>query len=146
MSGLSGPAQISELKDSLSDVIWGVKTDSLSSDDAKSYLEDGAGLLAFHLKGTSIGAVSSEDSAKVLVIDPAADVEDLRDINSLPVDAVLFPLAGASSSWTLDNQSQPGAAYAKCRPPPIRAQYPVLLSLFTGIHPPNSGMTHVIRA
>ena len=103
MSGLSGPSQIGELKDALSDVIWGVKTDSLSSEDAKAYLEDGAGLLAFQLKGTSIGAVSSEDSAKVLVIDPAADVEDLRDINSLPVDAVLFPLAGSSSSWTLDD-------------------------------------------
>ena len=47
--------------------------------------------------------MASEDSAKVLVIDPAADVEELRDINSLPVDAVLFPLAGASSSWTLDD-------------------------------------------
>ncbi len=103
ISGLGGPAQISELKDSLSDVIWGVRTDSLSSEDAKAYLEDGCGLLAFQLKGTSIGAVSSEDSAKVLCIDPGADVEDLRDINSLPVDAVLFPLTGASSSWTLDD-------------------------------------------
>ncbi len=103
ISGLSGPAQIGELKDTLSDVIWGVRTDSLSSEDAKAYLEDGCGLLAFQLKGTSIGAVASEDSAKVLVIDPAADVEELRDINSLPVDAVLFPMAGASSSWTLDD-------------------------------------------
>jgi len=103
ISGLSGPAQIGELKDALSDVIWGVRTDSLSSEDAKAYLEDGCGLLAFQLKGTSIGAVASEDSAKVLVIDPAADVEELRDINSLPVDAVLFPMAGASSSWTLDD-------------------------------------------
>jgi len=103
ISGLNGPAQIAELKDSLSDVIWGVRTDSLSSDDAKAYQEEGCGLLAFQIKGTSIGAVSSEDSARVLCIDPAADVEDLRDINVLPVDAVLFPLPGASSSWTLDD-------------------------------------------
>ena len=103
MSGLDGPAQIPGLKDSLSDVIWGVRTDSLSSDDAKAYQGEGCGLLAFQLKGTSIGAVSSEDSAKVLCIDPGADVEHLRDINVLPVDAVLFPLAGPSSSWTLDD-------------------------------------------
>ncbi len=29
------------------------------------------------------------------------------------------------------------------RPPPTRFQCTVLLSLFTGIHTPNSGMTHV---
>ena len=103
ISGLSGPAQAGELKDSLSDAIWGVRTGSLSSEDAKAYLEDGCGLLAFQLEGTSIGAVSSEDSAKVLCIDPDLSVDDLRDIGSLPVDAVIFPLAGASSSWTLDD-------------------------------------------
>ena len=103
ITGLKGPAQIGEVKDSLSDAIWGVRTDSLSSDDAKAYLEAGCELLAFRLKGTSIGAVSSEDSATVLCIDPDTNVEDLRDINALPVDAVLFPLAGASSSWTLDD-------------------------------------------
>ena len=102
-SGLSGPSQIGELKDSLSSVTWGVRTDSLSSEDAKAYLDDGCGLLAFQLSGTSIGAVSSEESAKVLCIDTSADVEDLRDINALPVDAVLFSLSGASSSWTLDD-------------------------------------------
>ena len=103
ISGLNGPSQVGELKDSLSDTIWGVRTDSLSSADAKSYLEQGCGFLAFQLKGTSIGAVAAEDSATVLVIDPATAIDDLRDIDSLPIDAVLFPLAGASSSWTLDD-------------------------------------------
>ena len=103
ISGADGPAQVGELKDSLSDAIWGVRTDSLSSADAKAYLEHGSGFLAFQLKGTSIGAVSSEDSARLLVIDPGIAVDDLRDIDSLPVDAVIFPLAGASSSWTLDD-------------------------------------------
>ena len=108
LSGLSGPAEIGDIKDTLSDAIWGVRTEALSSEDAKTYREGGCGLLAFQLEGTSIGAVSSEDSAKVLCIDPAADVEDLRDINALPVDAVLFPLAGASSSWTLDDLAKVG--------------------------------------
>ena len=103
ISGLSGPAQAGELKDALSDTIWGIRTDSLSADDAKAYEKEGSGVLAFQLKGTSMGAVSSEDSAKVLCIEVDTDIEDLRDINALPVDAVIFPLSGASSSWTLDD-------------------------------------------
>jgi hypothetical protein len=50
-----------------------------------------------------MGVVSSEDSAKVLCIEADIDIEDLRDINALPVDAVIFPLSGAPSSWTLDD-------------------------------------------
>jgi len=103
LSGLSTQNQVSELKDMLSDNIWGVRTDSLSTEDAKAYEEAGSGVVAFQLKGTSLGAVSSEDSAKVLCIAQDIDVEELRDINALPVDAVLFPLPGASSSWTLDD-------------------------------------------
>ena len=103
VSGLTGPSQAEELKDSLSDVIWGIRTDSLSTDDSKAFEEAGSGVLAFQLKGTSIGAVSSENAAKVLCIDTDLDIEELRDINALPVDAVIFPLSGASSSWTLDD-------------------------------------------
>ena len=103
ISGLTGPSQVSELKDALSGTIWGIRTGALSSSDAKAYEEAGSGLLAFQLKGTSMGAVSSEDSATILCIEPDTNVEDLRDINALPVDAVLFPLSGASSSWTLDD-------------------------------------------
>lgn len=103
ISGLTGPSQASDLKDALSDVIWGIRADALSADDAKAYEEAGSGVLAFQIKGTSIGAVSSEDAAKVLCIDTDMDIEDLRDLNALPVDAVIFPLTGSSSSWTLDD-------------------------------------------
>jgi len=103
LSGLSGVAQVKDLKDDLSDVIWGVRTDALSTADAKAYEEDGSGVVAFHLKGTAMGAVSSEESATVLCIEPDTGIEELRDINALPIDAVLFPMSGASSSWTLDD-------------------------------------------
>jgi hypothetical protein len=103
ISGLSGPAQVGELKDTLSDSIWGIRTDALSTDDARAYEKGGSGVLAFQLKGTSMGAVSSEESAMVLCIEADTDIEDLRDINALPVDAVIFPMSGASSSWTLDD-------------------------------------------
>ena len=103
LSGVKTAADVSDLKDSLSESLWGVRADTLSADEAKAFLEDGCDMLAFQLQGTSIGAVSSEDSAKVLCIDPGADVEDLRDINALPIDAVMFPLGGTSSAWTLDD-------------------------------------------
>ena len=103
LSGLSGVAQVKDLKDALSGVIWGVRTDALSTADAKAYEEDGSGVVAFHLKGTAMVAVSSEESATVLCIEPDTGIEELRDINALPIDAVLFPMSGASSSWTLDD-------------------------------------------
>ena len=103
ISGLKGPDQAADLKDALSDTIWGIRADALSAEDAKAYEEGGSGVLAFQMKGTSLGAVSSENSATVLCIEADMDIEDLRDINALPVDAVLFPLPGASSSWTLDD-------------------------------------------
>jgi hypothetical protein len=106
VSGLTGPSQATDLKDALSNAIWGIRTASLSTEDAKAYEEAGSGVLAFQLKGTSIGAVSSEDAAKILCIDTDLDIEELRDINALPVDAVIFPLSGASSSWTLDDLSK----------------------------------------
>ncbi|MDE0825014.1 MAG: hypothetical protein OSB07_13735 [Dehalococcoidia bacterium] len=106
VSGLTGPSQAIDLKEALSNAIWGIRTDSLSTEDAKAYEEAGSGVLAFQLKGTSIGAVSSEDAAKILCIDTDLDIEELRDINALPVDAVIFPLCGASSSWTLDDLSK----------------------------------------
>ena len=102
ISGLKGPDQAADLKDALSDTIWGIRADALSAEDAKAYEEGGSGVLAFQMKGTSLGAVSSEHSATVLCIDADMDIEDLRDINSQPVDAVLFPLPGPSPSWTLD--------------------------------------------
>ena len=74
ISGLTGPGQAAELKDTLSDTIWGIRTESLSTDDAKAYEKEGSGVLAFRLKGTSMGAVSSEDSATVLCIEADTDI------------------------------------------------------------------------
>ena len=41
----------------------------------------------------------------MLCEDPDTPAEDLRDINAMPVDVVLVPLAGASSDWTLEDLS-----------------------------------------
>ncbi len=99
----AGQDQVESLKDALAGLPWGVRTDSLGSADALAYRDAGADLFAFQLAGTSLGAVSNKDVARVLCVDPGSAPEDLRDINALPVDAVLIPLGGASSSWTLQD-------------------------------------------
>lgn len=106
VSGLDGPDKVSELKESFSDLPWGVRAGALSSQDAQAYRDSGCDLLAFQLQGTALGAVNSEDSARVLCVDPDTPAEELRDINSLPVDAVLVPLSGASEEWTLEDLSR----------------------------------------
>ena len=103
VSGAGGPDQAAEIKGSLSELSWGVLADSLSSGDAQAYRDNGCDLLAFRLPGTALGAVYSDDAARVLYLDPDSPHEDLRDINALPVDAVLVPITGVSADWTLED-------------------------------------------
>ena len=50
-----------------------------------------------------MGAVTSRDAARVLVVDAGLPPEELRDINPLPVDAVLVSLPGDPADWTLQD-------------------------------------------
>ena len=106
ISGIGTPDKVGELKETLADLTWGVRADALSSEDAQSYRDSGCDLLAFQLQGTALGAIYSEDSMRVLCVDPNTAAEDLRDINALPVDAVMVPLPGASADWTLEDLSR----------------------------------------
>ncbi len=106
VSGIDGPDKVAGLNEALSGLPWGVRATALSSQDAQAYRDSGCDLMAFQLHGTALGAVNSEDSARVLCVDPDTPAEDLRDINALPVDAVLVPLEGASDEWTLEDLSR----------------------------------------
>ena len=55
------------------------------------------------MSGTALGAVNSKDAARVLAVDSGASPEELRDINPLPVDAVLVSLPGDPDGWTLED-------------------------------------------
>ena len=101
VSGSSAP-QASEIGEAASGV-WGVRTDGLTVADAASWREAGADVLVFSLSGTALGAVTSKDAARVLVVDSGASPEELRDINPLPVDAVLVSLPGDPAGWTLQD-------------------------------------------
>ena len=99
----SPASQAGEIAEAASSVNWGVRADSLTSADAASWREAGADVLVFSLSGIALGALTSKDAARVLVVDAGSSPEELRDINPLPVDAVLVSLPGDPASWTLQD-------------------------------------------
>ena len=101
LSGIGSPAGLESLKDSLPAAPWGVLCESLTSDDAKAYEEAGCDLLAFGLEGTRASALSSEDLARVLCIEPRLSNRQARAIDALPVDVLLVDMQGRSGGWTL---------------------------------------------
>ncbi len=97
-------ALVEEINDAAAGVRWGaVSTTALTAETAAAWREAGADPIVFSLAGTELGAVTSKDTARVLVVDTGASAEDLRDINPLPVDAVLVSLPGEPDSWTLQD-------------------------------------------
>ena len=107
---ISGSAveQAGEIAEAASGVNWGVRADGLTTADAASWREAGADIVVVSLSGTALGAVTSKDAARVLVVDPNSAPEELRDINPLPVDAVLVSLPGDPAGWTLQDLASLG--------------------------------------
>ncbi len=95
--------QAGAIAEAAPEVNWGARVDGLTAADAASWREAGADLLVFTLSGTTLGATTSRDAARVLAIDPDLSPEELRDINPLPVDAVLVSLPGDPAAWTLQD-------------------------------------------
>ena len=102
VSGTSA-AQAAEIGEAASGVNWGVRLDGLTAADAASWRDAGADVLVFSLSGTALGAVTSKDAARVLTVDSSSSPEELRDINPLPVDAVLVSFPGDPAGWTLQD-------------------------------------------
>lgn len=75
----------------------------MSAAAAGAWREAGADLIVFTMADTALGAVTSKDAARVLALNASDSPEDLRDINPLPVDAVLVSLAGDPTLWSLEN-------------------------------------------
>ena len=96
-------AQASEIGEAAPGVNWGVRAEGLTAAAAASWREAGADVLVFSLSGTALGALTSKDAARVLAVDSDASPEELRDINPLPVDAVLVSLPGDPAGWTLQD-------------------------------------------
>ena len=98
----SGSPPLSEIGSSLGEAIpWGLCVSSLTDDDARTFEDGGSDLLAFNLGGTPISALASEGMARILCIEPSIEIEQLRAIDALPIDAVLLSMTGVSAPWTL---------------------------------------------
>ncbi len=102
---VSGAAAVdaSEIGEAAGSVLWGARAAALSVESASAWREAGADPIVFSLSNTALGAVTSKDAARVLAVDTGLPPEELRDINPLPVDAVLVSLPGDPSSWTLQD-------------------------------------------
>ena len=109
ISGVDGPDAVKKLAESLSTKPWGARVTSLAEGEAQSYEESGSDLLVFNLDGTAASALTSEDIARILFIDPGIDENQLRAVASLPVDAFLLSMTGASSAWALQDLATVGA-------------------------------------
>ena len=92
-----------DIGEAAGNVRWGTRAASLSTESASAWREAGADPIVFSLGDTALGAVTSKDAARVLVVDSGLPPEELRDINPLPVDAVLVSLPGDPAGWTLQD-------------------------------------------
>ena len=102
---VSGTAAVDagEIGEAAGRVIWGARAASLSTESAAAWREAGADPIVFSLANTALAAVTSKDAARILIVDASLPPEELRDINPLPVDAVLVSLPGDPSGWTLQD-------------------------------------------
>ncbi len=102
---ISGAAAVNadEIREAAGNARWGAQVASLSAESAAAWREAGADPIVFSLPDTALGALTSKDAARVLVVDSGLSPEDLRDINPLPVDAVLVSIPGDPAQWTLQD-------------------------------------------
>lgn len=82
---------------------WGGRIDSLGARGVADWREAGADLIVFSMEKTKLDTITSRDAARILTLDPQTPAEDLRDINPLPIDAVLITIPGNPAQWTLQD-------------------------------------------
>ncbi len=104
VSGVPDPSAVKELVQTLGDSLpWGAKVSALTEENAKALEEAGCDIQAFSLDGTTVAAVGSEEVARILCIKSDIDIEYLRAVDALPIDALLLSVPTPSSPWTLED-------------------------------------------
>ncbi len=96
-------ADAAEIGQAAADARWGPQANSLSAANAAEWREAGADLIVFSMADTAVDAITSDDAARILSLTDTESPENLRDINPLPVDAVLVALPGDPAHWTLQD-------------------------------------------
>ena len=104
LSGLDDPAAVQDLaKEFDGDTPWGARLEHLDEDQAQALEEGGCDLVALSLQGTTVTAAASENMARLLCVEMDIDPDQLPAIGALPVDALLLPMDGVASPWTLQD-------------------------------------------
>jgi hypothetical protein len=102
VSGIDDPSVVKDLGQALgTDIPWGPRLSSLNEKEAQTFEDGGCDLLAFPLEGTTVTALASEEIARVLCIGMDIYSDQLRVIDTLPVDVLLLPMSDIAAPWTL---------------------------------------------
>ena len=101
LSGIDDAAGLKRIEKSLPAVPWGVQTSTLTENSADEFRDRGCDLLVFSLENTEASALSSDDAARILVVESQIEERDLRAIGALPVDVLMIPMKCVSGSWGL---------------------------------------------
>ena len=104
LSGLDAPAAVQELAKALDgDTPWGARLESLNEEEAQALEEGGCDMVALSMQGTTVEAAASENMARLLSVGLDVEADQLPAIGALPVDALLLPMGGVASPWTLQD-------------------------------------------
>ena len=109
VAGADGPDGLKQAVEGLTEKPWGARVTSLSQEEAQAYQDSGLDLLVFPLEGTAASALSNEEMAHILCIEPNMEDRELRAVSSLPVDCYLLPLSQAGDSLTLSDLAAVGS-------------------------------------
>lgn len=102
LTGAVNGAAMKQARQSLGEATpWGVRVGSLTAEDTKAYGDGGCDLLAFPLQSTALGAVASDSIARILSLEADIELERLRALDALPLDALLLPMTSITAPWTL---------------------------------------------
>ena len=92
--------RISEL---VGDHIWGVRSNSIDSNDLDIIYKSNCDFVVFYPDHTSAEIINNDDIGKIVAVNHKVTDEDARAINELPIDGVLFSATETSIPFTVQN-------------------------------------------
>ncbi len=92
--------RISELA---GDHIWGVKSNSVNSNDLDMIYKSNCDFIVFDPNHTSAEIINNDDIGKIVAVNHRITDETARAINELPIDGVLFSPRETSVPFTVQN-------------------------------------------
>ena len=101
LSGIDDAAGLKRYEKSLPSAPWGVSTSSLTETSAQEFRDGGCDILAFSMENTAASALSSDDAARILYVDPEIEERELRAIGALPIAVLILTMKDISGPMDL---------------------------------------------